>query len=202
MLSDTVAEQVTRWRKHRGWNREELATRCKDIGMPQLTAASITNIESGRRQNGVRRRQITVDELLVLAAALRVPAFLLITPIGVDHDIEMIPGVFSDPWDAYTICAGASPQVFGDYTSVDTNFRAKLDVYKRHDEASRLWMQRRTGTPESEGYLETIIRARGEIRSRGWRLPRLPPAGFNTLERGAELGKLVVATEFERGITS
>jgi transcriptional regulator with XRE-family HTH domain len=71
-LSDAVADQITFWRKERGWNRAELAQRCSDVGMPELTASAITNIESGRRQDVVRRRNITVDELLCFAFALRV----------------------------------------------------------------------------------------------------------------------------------
>jgi transcriptional regulator with XRE-family HTH domain len=194
VLSDSVAEQVTRWRKHRGWSREQLADRCKELGMPDLTPAAITNVESGRKQQGVRRRHITVDELLVLATALKVPAFLLITPVGNDVDVEIIPGVGADPWDAYTICAGTGGQV-------DTDFRSKLATYARHDDMARRWMISRKAELTNP-WLETVVSARAEMRANGWRLPRLPPAGYNTPERGQELVEAVELVEMERGVVT
>lgn len=50
--------------------------------MPHLSAATISNLETGRRdEEGRRRRNITVDELLTLAVALNVaPAHLIVPP--------------------------------------------------------------------------------------------------------------------------
>lgn len=167
--------------------------------MPDLTPSAITNIESGRKQQGVRRRHITVDELLVLSVALKVPALLLITPIGEDRDLELIPGEAADPWDAYMICAGTSPQISPDYTSVDANFRGKIATYMQHDDAARRWMLMKD-SERAAPWLETVVAKRAEIRAKGWRLPRLPPAGWNTAERGEELLKLVETTEIEQGV--
>jgi len=60
-------------RKARGWKTGELAARCG------LTENIIENIESGRRgPDGRRRREVTVDELAAIAAALGVRSVLLL----------------------------------------------------------------------------------------------------------------------------
>jgi transcriptional regulator with XRE-family HTH domain len=91
MLSDVVGERITTWRKRRGLNREALAERCAALGL-HLTAESFTNIESGRRKDGVRRRTITIDELMVIARALNVPPILLIVPYPDKDNVELVPG--------------------------------------------------------------------------------------------------------------
>lgn len=78
MLSDEVAERINSRRRALGWNRGRLAEECTKLGAPELTVDALTNIESGRRQDGVRRRLITIDELVVIAEALSVrPSWLL-----------------------------------------------------------------------------------------------------------------------------
>lgn len=80
--SDLAAERVRRLRTGRGWTVRQLADRCKEIGAPELSAAVIANIESGRRDkaSGERRRDVTVDEVLALALALDAPPLLLFMP--------------------------------------------------------------------------------------------------------------------------
>lgn len=53
--------------------------------MPHLSAATLHNVETGRPgEDGLRRRNITVDEWLVLAAALDVAPVHLLIPIEDD----------------------------------------------------------------------------------------------------------------------
>ena len=79
--SDIVADRVQQIRRRRGLTAQELAERCAELGMSKLSAAAISNIETGRRVDGRRRRDVTVDEWLVLAVALSVhPVDLLIPP--------------------------------------------------------------------------------------------------------------------------
>jgi transcriptional regulator with XRE-family HTH domain len=69
--SDIVARRVQELRKELAWSAARLAQECARVGAPQLTASVIANIESGRRdQQGRRRRDVSVDELLAFAAAL------------------------------------------------------------------------------------------------------------------------------------
>lgn len=65
-VSDAVAARVKALRKARGWQMADLASRS------YLTTNVLENIEYGRRKNGKRTRQISVDELFELARALEV----------------------------------------------------------------------------------------------------------------------------------
>jgi transcriptional regulator with XRE-family HTH domain len=93
MLSDVVGEQIAFWRKARDWSREQLSEACQALGM-KLTMESIANIESGRRsKDGVRRRVITVDELVVFTLALNVPLTALLIPYPSQEQVELTPAV-------------------------------------------------------------------------------------------------------------
>ncbi|MFD7103133.1 helix-turn-helix domain-containing protein [Streptomyces celluloflavus] len=100
--SDTIAAQVRRHRSRRGMTREQLAAECERLGATGLTYAAIVSIESGRRKpDGSRRREVTVDELLVLGLALAVPPLLLVLPLGSEQQVPTVPD--RDPRDPYTV---------------------------------------------------------------------------------------------------
>jgi transcriptional regulator with XRE-family HTH domain len=65
--SAIVADRIAYARRQRGWNRDQLAKECAAAGAPDITAPAITNIETGRRVDGRRRRAVTIDELVVFA---------------------------------------------------------------------------------------------------------------------------------------
>jgi transcriptional regulator with XRE-family HTH domain len=88
-VSDLVAQRVRSARKDRGWTASDLATRCMELGAEDLTENVIENIESGRRREGIRRRDITIDELLVLARALDVAPIHLIVGIFGEHPVPI-----------------------------------------------------------------------------------------------------------------
>ncbi|MEI5008621.1 helix-turn-helix transcriptional regulator [Streptomyces sp. PmtA] len=92
-LSDVVAAEVRKHRERLGLTREQLAERCATIGYPELSYAAITNIETGRKHKdtGKRRREITVDELMVLGYALAVPPLLLTFPVGTVGEVPLPP---------------------------------------------------------------------------------------------------------------
>lgn len=81
--SDLVAEQIRKHRERLNLTREDLAQECAKLGAPELTAAAIINIEVGRKnpKTGRRRREVSVDELLVLAYAMAVPPLELVFPL-------------------------------------------------------------------------------------------------------------------------
>ncbi|WP_411146404.1 hypothetical protein [Streptomyces sp. x-80] len=82
--------------------REQLAAECERLGATGLTYAAIVSIESGRRKpDGSRRREVTVDELLVLGLALAVPPLLLALPLGSEQQVPTVPG--RDPRDPHTV---------------------------------------------------------------------------------------------------
>jgi transcriptional regulator with XRE-family HTH domain len=69
-VSDIVAARIKEARKARDWRTADLAEQCEAAGHPELTRSVIENIESGRRRDGKRTRDVTVDELRVLADVL------------------------------------------------------------------------------------------------------------------------------------
>lgn len=80
-MSDVVAANIREARKRRGWKPADLAARCAEVGAEFLTENVIENIESGRRRNGVRTREISVDELVAIAYALGMPPAALCTEL-------------------------------------------------------------------------------------------------------------------------
>lgn len=98
-LSDVVARRIVLFRKRRDITRDQLAARCAELGYPELTGPALANIETGRRsKEGKRRRDVTVDELMVLARALHVPPSLLLFPVGDEATVSVVPGDETSPW--------------------------------------------------------------------------------------------------------
>ncbi|WP_017577177.1 helix-turn-helix domain-containing protein [Nocardiopsis kunsanensis] len=90
--SDIIADQIRKRRGQLGLNREQLAQECAKLGAPELTYAALTNIETGRRtKEGQRRRDVTVEELLVLAHVLATPPLLLLFPLGTEDEVLLPP---------------------------------------------------------------------------------------------------------------
>jgi transcriptional regulator with XRE-family HTH domain len=89
--SDLIARQVKHLRGRRGLTVKQLAARCQELGAGELTANVLTNIE-------VRRRDVSADELLVLALALDVAPTHLLTPPPEDPiGLAITPRVIVDP---------------------------------------------------------------------------------------------------------
>ncbi|MEV0988037.1 hypothetical protein [Streptomyces sp. NPDC049949] len=83
-------------------SREQLAAECERLGATGLTYAALVSIESGRRKpDGSRRREVTVDELLVLGLALAVPPLLLMLPLGSEQAVPTVPA--RDPRASYIV---------------------------------------------------------------------------------------------------
>lgn len=93
--SETIAQQVRKRRQLLGWTRDQLAEQCAKAGVPELTTAALTNIETGRPdREGKRRRQVTAEELFVLAYVLRFnPVDLLVKGDAGDEPYPVAPEV-------------------------------------------------------------------------------------------------------------
>jgi transcriptional regulator with XRE-family HTH domain len=70
-----------------------LADETRRLGYP-ISRAAIANYESGRKKG------LDVAELLVLAAALKVPPLALMFPQLPDGPVEVLPGVETTSWNA------------------------------------------------------------------------------------------------------
>jgi transcriptional regulator with XRE-family HTH domain len=86
--SDLVGIRVRQARQQHGWTAKDLADRCAAAGAPQITPTVVTNLETRRRKT----REVTVDELLVLALVLGVPPLQLIVPQDPGEELEVVPG--------------------------------------------------------------------------------------------------------------
>lgn len=87
--TDLAGQRIRQFRQRRGWTARELAGRCAGVGAPHITATVITNLETRRRPS----RQITLDELLVLAYVLDVPPIRLFLPLSDGERLEITPAV-------------------------------------------------------------------------------------------------------------
>jgi transcriptional regulator with XRE-family HTH domain len=191
VLSDVVADQVVRLRRQRGMTREELAERCIGLGAAGLTTAALGNIETGRRgKDGLRRREVTVDELTTLARALGVPPLLLVLPVGHSAEVEVTPGATVPTWSAAQWFSGETgfpvPLMPLGPVSAETGLArsyvsgpewtweqgaAPLVLYRRHGELVRQWFD---GEDREDAQRE-LHSVREELRRHGLVLPSLAP---------------------------
>lgn len=133
MLSDIVAEQVIFRRTAAGLTRSQLAQLCAKRGYP-LTYEMLANIETGRRvKDGKRRREVTVDELVMLAEVLGVAPVLLVVPVGRCSEVEILPGVQVDAWGAAEWFRGeADVPIRGGRQVADPAYRLPLKLFREH----------------------------------------------------------------------
>jgi transcriptional regulator with XRE-family HTH domain len=96
-----VGDRLKEFRQIRGLTAGGLAERCAQIGAPEITRSVIANIETGRRgPDGRRRREISVDEVLVFAYALQVPPLALVAPRDGSEQLQVTPDVVVGALDA------------------------------------------------------------------------------------------------------
>ena len=108
--SDVIAEQIRRHRTRLGMTREDLAARCAQLGYPEMSYAAITNIERKNKEKAGRRRDVTVDELFILAYALAVPPLLLVFPLGAVDEVSLPPRRNEvGTWFAWKWASGMEP---------------------------------------------------------------------------------------------
>lgn len=151
--SEYIAGQINKIRKRAGLNREQLAEKCRQAGASSsLTAAVVANIETGRRgPDGRRRRDVTVDELVIFAKALDVSPLLLVYPLDDERQalVEVLPGREIPLWIAAKWFAGEGPLAVREPEGgwgVDTDEfeewqrnNAPLDLRREHDRLTAKW---------------------------------------------------------------
>lgn len=71
-----IAERVKHFRERQGWSQRQLAERLEVLGYP-INRVTLAKIEGG----GTRARNVSVEEMLALAAALSVPPLMLLVPL-------------------------------------------------------------------------------------------------------------------------
>lgn len=190
MLADIVGAQVATLRKRAGMTREDLSRATGDMGWP-LTVDMLINIETRRLRKGqVKAREITVDELVVLARILDVPPILLLYPVGTADCVEVGNGETAPTWHAARWFVGEE-RLGGGSIEGDPG-AAPVVLYRRHQTLVDEWIaamrlrQATPATPNTEGPLEDagrravfaltgLQRCRAEMERFRLIPPELPP---------------------------
>lgn len=113
---------------------QQLSNEVERLGLP-IDRPVLSNLENGRRHT------VSVPELMVLAAALRVPPLLLAFPLGHTAAAEPLPDVTVSPWQALNWAAGLADGPPDDMKDEVGSVR----LYRQHGEiVSRLLAEQRT----------------------------------------------------------
>lgn len=172
VLSDVVADQVKKHREAQGLYRDDLAKRCAELGWPALTSGVIGTIETGRPdKDGKRRREISIDELVVLARALDVEPVLLVAPLGHLPEIEILPGQTVPAVQAYRWLTGDSA-----LDTISGQPAHVIRTYLAYQRAAMDWVLADRSGNEREakaamGRIQALHRTMAEA---GWLIPPLP----------------------------
>ncbi len=86
-LTEGFAARVRTRREALKWSAQDLSNACAELGYP-IPRNVISKLEGGYR------RFVTVPEWLVLAAALNIPAPMLLVPLG--EDSKLVDETFPD----------------------------------------------------------------------------------------------------------
>lgn len=99
LVSARVVSNVNQLRDQEGWNLARLAKECSSAGFAYLNFTTVTNLLSardfGESAPAPRRKHVTVDELVDLAAVFGVPADSLLTAPTCDQCFDRPPLGFS-----------------------------------------------------------------------------------------------------------
>lgn len=85
-LGEVIASEIIRLRKERDWSQKELAARVSELGLPMIQT-TVAKIEKGE----TRAANLSVADLMVLAAALDTSPVALVFPVGRVETVEVTP---------------------------------------------------------------------------------------------------------------
>jgi hypothetical protein len=149
-----------------------LADETKRLGYP-ISRAAIANYESGRKKG------LDITELLVLAAALRVPPLAILFPQLPDGFVEVLPGMETTNWKAAAWFSGEanSPDPIHDPWPTSKQYELLRAVRERHDQllafahfhgymkqAFEQKPPRRPGDPEMRAFKQQLETLQQEMR--------------------------------------
>jgi transcriptional regulator with XRE-family HTH domain len=126
-LGQVVGQRVLRTRERLGLTQQQLAQRTAELGH-SLNRVTIAKIEAGakegaRNSDRVRADNVTLADVLVLAAALDTAPPLLFIPLGDDETVA-----FGERLEMH-------PHLMLDWVCGDEAFTLLPDNYARHNEA-------------------------------------------------------------------
>jgi transcriptional regulator with XRE-family HTH domain len=189
--SDLAGERVKEIRRRRGWTTAQLAAKLAEAGAGQLTDAALANIETGRRRNGQRRRDVTIDEILALAYVLNVPPVLLFTPVGTEDTLAITPTIGMTALEALPWVSGERPPPASATGEQRREWHATaqpVTAYRRLDSA--LDALEESGPEPHQINIDMIpfvADAINDIAASGLPVPALPPIVAEQVRRSGRL---------------
>jgi transcriptional regulator with XRE-family HTH domain len=206
--SEILAAQLPVWRERRnGLSAQQLADRIADLG-GKLGRVAISEIENGRRG-------VSLDEALLLAAALNVPPPILFFPLGTGEHVAITPTSVIHPDFASRWLAGVQPLAATDRSAMglvewgrandEWNAAGKpLRLYDDHREAFRKAQEadnhvrraRAVKDPDGErkaryrfiDRLQELVDVRDKMRAEDMSPPWLEPRWSSELQKLGEEG--------------
>lgn len=176
-MGDVIASQVRKYRLLKNWSVKRLAEECERLGAPQLTAASLANIERGQDETAKRAgRRVLVEELTVLARALQVPPIMLLFPLGLEQTTKPLPKDEQSTWAAVQWFMGAAAYPDDPDLAAWRQAAAPLDLYDSHSRWVTEWQAHQaTGdVRQAQLALAQIHLTRRSMSQLGLLLPPLP----------------------------
>jgi transcriptional regulator with XRE-family HTH domain len=109
-------------RTHAKLSAPEVAKRCRELGVP-IPSTGINKIETGGRGS------LKVEELLALAAVLKVPLASLVVPLGAEATTDLLPGLRLSSWEAVQLITGEGPT----HDEPEGSPRFTLAMFREHE---------------------------------------------------------------------
>jgi transcriptional regulator with XRE-family HTH domain len=165
-IAAAVGQRVAHFReamkddRGRKLTAQALADRCAELGLP-LGRPTISKLEKGLRQT------ITVDEVLVLAAALEVAPLLLLFPVGAEETVEVLPGVAVPVFPAARWFTGEQPWPDGTDEAAEAWWRTSFPVVAFRDHA-RLANDHRFALRGAQNSRQRADRAESEAEAKAY----------------------------------
>lgn len=181
MLSDVIGQQLQHHRRRLGLSRTDVAVRCAELGWPSLTEPVVGYIETGRPDAaGRRRREVTIDELVILSRALSVAPLELVTGAGARTEVEILPGLFVTPGRALAWLSGRAPLPGQDWSAQPSGLGLAAS-HEREEELLREAIGRLRDPADADGLLQVYAAfrvlwwVRSNMEGQGMVAPKLSP---------------------------
>lgn len=159
-----------------------LSDRTAELGYP-ISPQIIARLDTGKRAG-----HFELAELLVLAKALEVPPVLLLFPVGVVEEIEVLPGHVAAPWAAYKWFIGDASFPWSPAGELEEHGSGPVDpvsgMHRWYDDPEQNW---------HEGAAPISLYHRHEQQMEAWFDANIRAARLlgDDASRASEMGELV-----------
>lgn len=153
-----LGDNVRRLRKDRRLSLAEVSARMNELGVP-LSLNGLSKVELGNRD-------LALDELAALSAALQVAPVVLVLPLGPERTVELFPGANVDTWAAVKWFTGEARLPAGVDASWDAESQVQASAaswYRQHDALVDEWTNLSLRLAKEHQAAASIPDGRGDI---------------------------------------